>query len=177
MKVRDYKSNEDDKLAKQLEKDKDIAFTKEDMAKHLISLVDFKDWDVVIEPCYWDGAFYKNLPSYTKNIFCEINMGKDYLDFDGMADITLSNPPFVPRKLFWEFHKKAMQTTRREIYRLINMYSMNVFTPKRMCEMEEAGWYIQNFHITQDKRWFGRYVRIRFSKEKNRLFTYDSKPF
>ena len=89
-----------------------------------------------------------------------------------MVDYTISNPPFVPRKLFWSFHCKAMDTTRKGIYWLINMSSLNVFTPKRLEEMSSKGWYINNFHIVSDKRWFGRYVWIKISKENNDIMSW-----
>ena len=69
-----------------------------------------------------------------------------------MVDYTISNPPFVPRKLFWLFNSKAMETTRKEIYWLVNMGSLNVFTPKRLDEMNNKGWYINSFYVVSDKR-------------------------
>lgn len=84
-------------------KDPDIVMTKPEMAKHLLSLVSFMDGDKVMEPCKGKGAFYDNLPSNVEKLYCEINEGKDYLTQEVEVDITLSNPPFVPRKLFWQF--------------------------------------------------------------------------
>ena len=172
-KVWNYESNVNDVLSKKVDKDPDITYTKDEHAKYLISLIDFRDNDYVMEPCYGKGAFYKNLPNNTINKYCEINMGIDYLTQNMMVDITLSNPPFVPRKLFWSFHQKAMETTRREIYWLINISSLNVFTPKRMEECDNKGWYLSNLHITSDKRWFGRYVWCKFTKENNNFLSYS----
>jgi len=176
-KIWDYKSNENDELAKQVKKDPDIAYTKDDMAKYLLTVIDFKDGDEVMEPCYGKGAFYNNLPANTNNHYCEINMGSDYLTQDKMVDITLSNPPFVPRKLFWSFHQKAMDTTRREIWWLINISSLNVFTPNRIEEMNNKGWYLNHMHITSDKRWFGRYVWVQFTKENRNILSFNKKIF
>ena len=165
------------KLEKLVEKDSDICFTNPEMAKYLISLIQFKENDIVIEPCKGKGAFYNNLPDTVKKLYCEINEGKDYLENKEIVDITLSNPPFVPRKLFWCFMVKAMETTRREIYWLINLNSLNVFTPKRLNEMKLKGWFINSFHIVSDKRWFGRYAWIKISKEDNNIFTWTDKMF
>lgn len=177
-KIWKYKSNKDDRLSKLVKKDNDIVFTKDEMAKYLISLIDFADNDVVIEPCLGKGAFYNNLPSNIIKKYCEITEGKDYLQFNEEVDITLSNPPFVPRKLFWLFHQKAMNTTRKYIYWLINLSSLNVFTAKRLNEMNSLGWYIENFHIVSDSRWFGRYVWIKFSKDTNKnIVTFNIKTF
>ncbi len=176
-KVWDYKSNNNDKLAKKVIKDPTIVMTKPDMARNLIALVDFKDGDRVIDPCRGDGAFYDNLPDNVIKSYCEINENKDYLEHKDKVDITLSNPPFVPRKLFWNFMQVAMDTTDREIYWLINMCSLNVFTPKRLLEMKDKNWFINHFHIVADKRWFGRYVWVKISKIDNDFISYKNNAY
>lgn len=174
MKIWEYKN---DKLEKLVEKDNDICFTNPEMAKHLLSLIEFKDNDVVIEPCLGKGAFYNNFPKNVKKIYCEINEGKDYLLHTEMVDYTVSNPPFVPRKLFWDFMEKAMDTTRKNIYWLINISSLNVFTPKRLQIMKDKNWYIESFYIVSDKRWFGRYVFIKIGKENKNIFNFTKTIF
>ena len=179
MKIWEYKSNEDDKLAKQVEKDNDIVMTKPEMAIHLLSLIDLKEGDILLEPCKGKGAFYDNFPDNTINKYCEINEGIDFLDYDenDKVDYVLSNPPFVPRKLFWLFQQKAMKVSKKEIYWLINMGALNVFTPKRLNEMSEQGWYINSFHIVSDKRWYGRYVWVKISKINNNFISYKKGSF
>ena len=176
-KVWDYKSGKEDKLAEQVKKDEDICFTKFEMAKYLIDLIKFKDGDEVMNTSFGKGAFYNQLPKNTKNYYCEINEDKDYLKQDKMVDITLDNPPFVPRPLFWEFHVKAMQSTRREIYWLINVAGLDVFTNKRITQMDEMGWYVNGLHIVNDKRWRGRYVWIKITKEDNGFWGFCNKTF
>ncbi len=171
-KIWEYESNKDDKLAKQVEKDNNIVMTNPTMAIDLIATIPFVDNDTVLEPCKGTGSFYNNFPNNTNNIYCEINEGKNYLEFNEMVDYTISNPPFAPNKLFWSFQCKAMDTTRKGIYWLINMASLNAFTPKRLDEMADKGWYINSFHIVNDKRWFGRYVWIKISKENTNVMTW-----
>ena len=178
-KVWNYESKENDNLAK-LVKDKgdDIVMTNPKMAIDLINNhTDFKEGDKVMEPCKGYGAFYDNLPDNINKVFCEINEGKDYLEYEGMVDITLSNPPFAPRKLFWSFMVKAMETTRRNIYWLINLSALNVFTPKRLDEMKEKKWYIQHLHIVADKRWFGRYVWVKIGRKNRGIFSWERKTY
>lgn len=155
----------------------DIIYTKDDMGKYLLTLIDFNNGDVVMEPCRGKGSFYNNFPSYTDNRWCEISDGIDYLGQNQIVDFTISNPPFAPRKLFWDFHLHAMKTTRKEIWWLINMGSLNVFTPNRIEIMDNYNWFIQKFHIVTDKRWFGRYVFVQFTREQNDLLTYTKKVF
>ena len=176
-KVWDYKSNDNDKLAEQVEKDKTIVMTNPEMAKYLIDGIDWVQGERVMEPCKGDGAFYDNLPDTIDKDWCEINEGRDFLTHDKEVDVIISNPPFVPRKLFWSFQQKAMEICKRKIYWLVNLSALNVFTPKRLDEMKEAGWFIQSFHIVADKRWFGRYTMIEIGKEDNGLFTWNRKSF
>lgn len=177
MKIWDYKSKDDDKLSQQLDKDKNITFTKDEMAKYLISLIDFKNGSKVMEPCKGLGSFYDNIPSNCKKFYCEINENIDYLQDKTIVDYTISNPPFVPRKLFWEFMRVAMRNTTTEIWWLINMISLNVFTPKRLDEMKDNGWFIEQINITADKRWFGRYCFLKISKIDKGFIKWDKRVF
>lgn len=177
-KVWEYESNENDKLAKQVRKDPDIVMTNPEMAKYLVSTIKFEKGDIVIEPCLGKGSFYDAFPvPESDKVWCEINRGVDYLEFDGLVDYTISNPPFVPRKLFWQFHQKAMDTTQKGIYWLINLSSLNVFTPKRLEEMNEKGWFINGFIIVADKRWFGRYCFLKITRENNGFVLFNKKTF
>jgi hypothetical protein len=163
-KIWNYKSKEIDGLAIQVDKNPDIVNTKPEMAKMLLSKINFVNGDVIMEPGLGSGSFFNNFPIYTKNIWCEINKGKDYLQQSEIVDYTISNPPFVPRKLFWQFQQKAMDTTRKEIYWLINFSALNVFTTKRLEEMKNKGWFINSFFVVNDIRWFGRYAFVKISK-------------
>ena len=176
-KVWEYKSNEDDKLAKQVKKDRTIVMTKATMAKDLIKRVPFADGDIVLEPCKGDGAFFDNFPDNVEKKWCEINEGRDFFEFEGEVDWVLSNPPFVPRKLFWDFMEKSMDITRKGIYWLINLSSLNVFTPRRLQIMQDKGWYIQSFHIVADKRWYGRYVFLEITKSENKIFSWKKESY
>ncbi len=178
-KVWEYKSktNKDDALAKLVKKDRTIVYTKPTMAKHLIDRITFKDGDVVCEPCRGDGAFYNNFPDNVVKTYYEINEGKDFLQATEPVDYIAANPPFVPRKLFWNFQQKAMEITRKKIYWLINLSAMNVFTPKRLNEMKEQGWYITSQYIVADKRWYGRYVWLEISKEPSDYYTWCKTTF
>ena len=166
-----------DKIVK--DKGEKIVYTKHSMAKDLIkNHTEIGVGDKVMNTSYGDGAFYDNLPDYCEKYYCEIKEGIDYLDNNQKVDITLDNPPFVPRKLFWSFMEKAMENTNRSIYWLINMQSLNVFTPKRLEQMAKNNFYIKKMHIVADKRWFGRYVWIRIDKGNDtNVLSWNNKPY
>lgn len=176
-KVWQYKSNENDNLSKLVEKDKSIVMTNPNMAKYLINLVDNKDGDIWLDPCAGDKAFYDNFPANILAKYCEINEDKDFFDYNEKVDIIISNPPFVPRKLFWDFMTHSMDLASKKIYWLINIYSLNVFTTKRLNEMKDKNWYINSIHIVSDKRWFGRYCFVEIGKVNNNFFTWSDKGF
>ena len=162
-----------DKLQKQLkEKGKQIVMTQPAMAKDLINTIDFKEDEKVLDPCRGDGAFYDNLPWYVERDWCEVNDGRDFMDYTSKVNTIISNPPFVPRKLFWNFHLKAMDIATDRIYWLVNASCINVFTPNRMFLMHNLSWYIQKIQIVQDKRWFGRYMLIKFGRENKGFVDY-----
>lgn len=177
MKIWDYKSDANDRLAKQVEKDNTIVMTKPEMAKHLISLINYEEGETWLEPARGDGAFYDNFPKDVESKYCEINEGIDFLECNEEVDVIISNPPFIPRRLFWDFMVKSMQLARKNIYWLINLLSLNVFTPKRLLEMKNAGWYIQSFHMVSDKRWFGRYVFVKIGKTDAGVMTWKEGSF
>lgn len=170
------KKNGKDCLAEQVDKHgSQLVMTNPVMAIELLKNIPFEDDDIVLEPACGTGSFYNNFPINTTNIWCEINKGIDFLDWDDddKVEYVISNPPFIPRKLFWDFHLKAMNITTKGIYWLINLSALNVFTTKRLCEMNEKGWYIQSMRIVNDRRWFGRYAFIHISKGKSNFITYD----
>lgn len=176
-KVWEYESKGDDSLAQQVAKDKSIVMTNPEMAKYLIGSIKYTAGDTWLECARGDGAFYNNFPTDVEKLWCEINEGVDFLTYDKQVDVILSNPPFVPGKLFWEFMQKGMQLARKNIYWLINLSSLNAFTPKRLLEMKEAGWFIQHFNIVSDKRWFGRYVFITIGKNDTGILSWKSGTF
>jgi len=43
--------------------------------------------------------------------------------------------------------------------------------------MKTKGWFIQSFHVVNDKRWYGRYVWVKIGKEDNSIFSWNGKTF
>ena len=176
-KVWEYESNDDDKLAEKVVKDRTIVMTNPTMAKYIIDGIVWDDGEKVLEPCRGDGAFYNNLPENVDKDWCEINEGRDFFDYDKKVDTCISNIPFVPRKLAWDFTAKAMDICSKNIYWLINLGTLNIFTPKRLDDMKEKGWFIQSFNVVADKRWFGRYMVVKIGREDLGVFKWKRKTF
>jgi hypothetical protein len=176
-KIWEYVSNDNDKLAEKVKKDNSIVMTNPLMAKYIIENIVWEQGECVMEPCKGDGAFYNNLPDIVDKSWCEINEGRDFLTYEGEVDTIISNPPFVPRKLFWDFQMKAMKICKKRIFWLLNLSSLNVFTPKRLDEMKILNWFIHKMTIVGDKRWFGRYCVIELGKTDKGFFNWHRKTF
>lgn len=89
-----------------LKSDLDKFYTKEDLAINLISKIDLLDYDLIVDPCCGDGAFYSNinhpnkigidiLPHMTGVMTADF-LTWDYskLNFHQDKVLVLSNPPF-----------------------------------------------------------------------------------
>lgn len=57
----------------------------------------FKPTDTFLEPCKGDGAFYDNLPE--PKDWCEIDLGRDFLAYEGSADWIITNFPWSGKVL------------------------------------------------------------------------------
>lgn len=57
----------------------------------------FKLTDKFLEPCKGDGAFYDHMPS--NKDWCEIDEGRDFLEYDGYADWIITNFPWSGKVL------------------------------------------------------------------------------
>lgn len=68
----------------------DIHFTNVAVVKTIIN--HFKPEGKILEPFKGDGAFYNHLPIGT--LWCEINEGLDFFNFNDKVDWIISNPPY-----------------------------------------------------------------------------------
>jgi hypothetical protein len=65
------------------------------VAAHIVAWLyrDFGPFGIPLDPCAGDGAFYDALPQ--PKLWCEIQRGRDFLDFTGHVDLAVTNPPFT----------------------------------------------------------------------------------
>lgn len=73
-------------------KPNDKVYTPEKIAKDIISR--FNISGKVLDPFYGNGAFYNNFPDNVEKDYCEIDMGKDFFDYNEHVDWIISNPPY-----------------------------------------------------------------------------------
>lgn len=153
------------------DKPKDISFhyTNEQMVKDLISITPISG-SVLDAGSGKNKVWFNNLKG--EKYECEIEDGVDFLLWDKKVDWVVGNPPFDQQKAFL---KKATEVATTGIAFLGNINFWNGLTPKRLSEM--SGWYLKKIHIVSDKRWFGRYYYLIFTKELNDFLSWNKKTY
>ena len=68
----------------------DKVYTPDDVAEDIVRF--FAPTGSILEPCKGGGAFLKHLP--TDTLWCEIDEGVDFFDFDQKVEWIVTNPPY-----------------------------------------------------------------------------------
>jgi hypothetical protein len=74
----------------------DNIMTPESLAKNLID--HFNPCGVILDPCRGTGSFYNHLSGDV--LWCEIEEGRDFFDFDEHVDWIITNPPWSKIRKF-----------------------------------------------------------------------------
>ena len=70
----------------------DKIYTPVETAKDIISKFDL--YGKVLDPFKGSGAFYDNLPENVEKDWCEIDLGRDFFNYNEKVDWIISNPPY-----------------------------------------------------------------------------------
>ncbi|MFA5014797.1 MAG: hypothetical protein WC549_04590 [Actinomycetota bacterium] len=155
------------------EKPKDISFhyTNEQMVKDLIAITPISG-SVLDTGSGKNKIWFNNLSG--EKYECEIEDGCDFYKWDRKIDWIIGNPPFHEG---WKFLDKASLISKVGIAFLGNLNFWNSCLPNRFELLKERGFYLNKLHIVQDKRWFGRYYYLIFTKENNNFLTWERKTY
>lgn len=153
----------------------ELHYTKEEMVKDLLKLIKFNEDDFVLDAgSGLNKVWYKNIN--VKNKYeCELEDGKDFYNWNLQVDWVVGNPPYSHAK---DFLLKSSEISNKGIAFLVNNQCFNSFLlPSRLEKMKEKGFYINKIKVVNDKRWFGRYYFVIFTKEKNNFIEYELKTY
>lgn len=93
----------------------------------------FKPTGKILEPCKGQGAFSNIIPNCD---WCELDLGRDFLQVSGKWDWIITNPPWSQ---FRSFLKKSMEVADNIVFlSLLNAWFMRA----RMRDVKEAGFGI-----------------------------------
>ena len=152
---------------------KDITFhyTNEQMVRDLIAITPIKG-SVLDAGSGKNKVWFNNLSG--EKYECEIEDGVDFLEYDKKVDWVVGNPPF---HLGWKFLEKASDVAMGGVAFLGNLNFWNSCLPNRFELLKQKGFYLQKIHIVQDKRWFGRYYYLIFTKDPNNFISWNTKTY
>ena len=102
------------------------------------------------EPFKGAGAFYNQFPCHQENKrWTEIDLGRNFLEFNEEVDIICTNPPF---SILNEVFEKIVKLDAPIVLLLIGVMNL---TKNRYHIMEDAGYKIVKIHFCDIKGWFG----------------------
>ena len=156
------------------DKPKDITFhyTNEQMVKDLIAITPLSG-SVLDAGSGKNKVWYNNLVG--EKYECELEDGNDFMDWDKKVDWVIGNPPY---HIGWEFTQKATNIAQKGIAWLVNNTEMNsLMTPRRITIMQQAGFYLNHIRVVADKRWFGRYYYLIFTREDKKFLSTEVKTY
>jgi hypothetical protein len=158
------------------DKPKDITFhyTNEQMVKDLLSITPIKYEDSVLDAGSGKNKVWFNNVNVKEKYECEIEDGNDFFKWNKIVDWVIGNPPFHEG---WRFLNKASQIANKGIAYLGNLNFWNSCLPNRFGLLKERYFYLNKIHIVQDKRWFGRYYYLIFTKDKNDFLSWNNKTY
>ena len=153
-------------------------YTPKEITKELIKDIEFIDGETVLETCRGGGAFYDILPDNIVKDWCEIDMGRDFFEYNNKVDVSIANPPYRieidgERKnaiIKWLNHQFSI--TNKECWYLLNGKCWSSMTPIRLNKWKAIGWNMCYIRILNIKKWYGRYYWVCFSKFKPSIINF-----
>ena len=153
---------------KKREKPNDIFLTPITLSKKHISLIDFKEDEIWLDPFRNSGNYFNHYPNNNK-LWCEILDDKDFFNFNEKVDIICSNPPY-------SIIDKVLEKSRELNPRIISyLIGVNNLTTKRIEEMNKGGYGITKLVMLKVWSWFGMSFIIVFEKGKENIIDIDRK--
>jgi len=114
-----------------------------------LELVDIEPDDKVLDCCAGrvNMVWYDNIPSNNKD-WCEILLGKDFLDYHEPSDWIIGNLPFNKFKQFFE-HLLTLQINKG--FGIISL--SHHLTPNRLQTLKKHGYYLQYVRRLKISEW------------------------
>lgn len=144
-------------------KDRDIPqdffITPKHIVKEMIGMTDIKETDIVLDPCYGEGAFYEELPKCIK-YYCEISKNKDFYDFNEPVDVIIGNPPFS------QFDKWIEKTISLRPKKICYLFGCINLTPNRLKRLYSNGYFITKLVFVRITGYFGHSYLCLLERDK-----------
>ncbi len=159
-----------------MKRNKEFHYTNGEMVRDLLRITPIMETDTVLDAGSGQNKIWYNSVQNTvvEKYECEIEDGCDFFEWNKRVDWVVGNPPF---HLGWKFLEKASDVADKGIAFLGNLNFWNSCLPNRFELLKERGFYLNKIHIVQDKRWFGRYYYLIFTKKPNDFLSWNKKTY
>jgi hypothetical protein len=152
---------------KKREKSNDIFYTPIQLVeKHLEYVKEYvAEEDVIFDGFYGTGNYYNSYSKFFKNNkfeYTEIEMGKDFFEYDKKVNVIISNPPY---SIIDKVLEKSVSLDPHTISYLIGQ---NNLTCKRIEYMNSKGYYLDKLFFTKVFKWFGMSCIVVFTKKSTK---------
>jgi len=160
-------------------KSPDFYYTNEQMVKDLLAITPIEANDSVLDAGSGKNkVWYKNIQNKEK-YECELEEGYDFFKWNIKVDWVIGNPPFQEngKNIVPLWLEKASEIANKGMAFLINHKIFNFLTPRRLENLKQKGFYLERIHIVSDRRWFGRYYYLVFTKKPNTFLSWNLKTY
>ena len=127
----------------------DVFYTPDDLADDCISMIDIEENDVLLDPFFGQGAFYNRFPTKNPKDWCEIEMQRDFFDYQNEVDWIISNPPFSKMA---KVLNHCAKICRKGFGLILSCFHM---IPNRFIKLEEKGFVPTKIHLFKYIAWNG----------------------
>lgn len=127
----------------------DVIMTPDELAFNIVQ--HYKPYGLILEPCSGEGSFIRAFEKFgLKYEWCEIERGRNFLDFKKSVDWIITNPPWSKTRVFL----KHSYTISNNIVFLITINHILALSA-RWRDMHEAGFGVKEclFIKTPPKPW------------------------
>jgi len=151
----------------------DVFYTPLSLVKiHLEKMKKYvKEGDYILDPFFGSGNYFNLYEEFLPNChydFTEIEMGKDFFEYNEKVDMIISNPPY---SILNAILKKCIQLQPRVISLLLGIHNL---TAKRIKLFNDNGYFLDDIHFTKVFKWFGMSIIVTFVKgDKSNCVSFD----
>ena len=136
-------------LSKARKSKNDVFYTPDDLADDCMSLIHISENDVLLDPFYGQGAFYNRFPARNPKDWCEIEMQRDFFEYQNEVDWIISNPPFSKMT---KVLNHCAKICRKGFGLIMSCFHMQ---PNRFNKLEEMGFVATKIHLFKCPSWNG----------------------
>ena len=144
----------------------DFYQTPKELAKRLFEKVEYEKGDSFYEPFRGSGSFYDIMPE--PKYWTEIELGKNFFDYEIRADHIITNPPFRidGKHSIIPIMERCFTLANKSVCMLVNHTTFNSMTPVTLQRFSEMGWTTSDICLSNVKKCYGRYYFLQFTKDK-----------